>query len=227
MPKSVSIAIADSSPVFRMGLTSLVNNAGDYSLVGEASTPSELLELLSSFKPDVVIMDFLSDGFSVDDLVDVRREVPEARILAITPQQSGSVLLNALRAGVDSYVKKNCSIGEVMEAIQETAIGGRFFCGQILEAIRKESINVEDLAAVDYSCDPVGLSAREAEVITLIAEGFTNGQIAERLFLSAHTVNTHRKNIMQKLGVNNTAALVMYAVKSGFTSPNRFLFHQN
>lgn len=227
MPASFSIAIADSSPVFRMGMTSLVKNAGDFSLVGEAETPLELLDLVRNFSPDLVIFDFLSDGFSVDDLIEIRKASPGIRILAITPQQSGSALLNALRAGVDSYVKKNCSLGEVMEAIQETAIGGRFFCGQILEAIRQESINVEDLAQVDYSCDPVGLSAREVEVITLIAEGNTNGQIAERLFLSAHTVNTHRKNIMQKLGVNNTAALVMYAVKSGFISPNRFLFHQN
>lgn len=207
-----------------MGLTSLLREVDHYHLLGEADGPSRMNELLRSFSPDVVIMDFLSDGFSVDDVLAVKRLAPDARLLAITPQQSGSVLMNALRAGVDSYVKKNCSIGEVMDAIEETAHGGRFFCGQILEAIRRESIDVEDLAPVDFTCDPVGLSAREAEVITMIAEGMTNAQIADRLFLSAHTVNTHRKNIMQKLGVNNTAALVMYAVKSGFTSPNRFLF---
>lgn len=207
-----------------MGLTSLLREVDHYHLLGEADGPSRMIELLRSFSPDVVIMDFLSDGFSVEDVLAVKRLAPDARLLAITPQQSGSVLMNALRAGVDSYVKKNCSIGEVMDAIEETSQGGRFFCGQILEAIRRESIDVEDLAAVDFTCDPIGLSAREAEVITMIAEGMTNAQIADRLFLSAHTVNTHRKNIMQKLGVNNTAALVMYAVKSGFTSPNRFLF---
>lgn len=207
-----------------MGLTSLLREVDHYHLLGEADGPSRMNELLRSFSPDVVIMDFLSDGFSVEDVLAVKRLTPDARLLAITPQQSGSVLMNALRAGVDSYVKKNCSIGEVMDAIEETSQGGRFFCGQILEAIRRESIDVEDLAPVDFTCDPVGLSAREAEVITMIAEGMTNAQIADRLFLSAHTVNTHRKNIMQKLGVNNTAALVMYAVKSGFTSPNRFLF---
>jgi DNA-binding NarL/FixJ family response regulator len=227
MHNQVSIALADSSPVFRMGLLSLLNSAGNYGLIGEASDPEEMKDLLTSFRPDVLIVDFLSEGFSVDDIVEVKRIAPSVKLLAITPQQSGSVLINALRAGIDSYIKKNCSIGEVMEAIQETAEGGRFFCGRILEAIRAESIDVEELVPVDYTCDPVGLSNREAEVITLIAEGFTNALIAERLFISAHTVNTHRKNIMQKLGVNNTAALVMYAVKSGFTSPNRFLFHQS
>jgi DNA-binding NarL/FixJ family response regulator len=115
---------------------------------------------------------------------------------------------------------------EVLEAIDETSAGGTFFCGQILAAIEAESIPVDDLESADASCDPIVLSNREIEVLTLISEGLTNVQIANKLFLSSHTVNTHRKNIMQKLRVNNTAAMVMYAVKSGFVSPNRFLFHQ-
>ena len=76
----------------------------------------------------------------------------------------------------------------------------------------------------EFNCEPVTVSPRELEVIRLIAEGYTNVQIAEKLFLSTHTVNTHRKNIMQKLGVNNTAAIVMYAVKTQLVSPNKFLF---
>ena len=74
------------------------------------------------------------------------------------------------------------------------------------------------------SCEPISLSEREQEVIKMIAEGYTNAQIAEKIFLSNHTVNTHRKNIMRKLGVNNTAGIVMYAVKTQLVSPNKFLF---
>lgn len=226
MTKAVSIVLADSSPLFRMGMSSLMHKSNAYALVGESSTPESLFELVRTHQPTIVVMDFLSEGFSVHDVIETKRLMPEARILAITPQQSGSVITNALRAGVDSYIKKNCSIDEVLQALDETAKGGRFFCGQILEAINAESINIDDVDAVDFSCDPIGLSSREVEVVTWIAEGFTNAQIAERLFISAHTVNTHRKNIMSKLGINNTAALVMYAVKSGFISPNKFLFHQ-
>ena len=113
---------------------------------------------------------------------------------------------------------------EVLEAIEETSQGGTFFCGQILNAIKAESIDVSDLELADMTCDPILLTEREIEVLTHISEGKTNIQIAELLFLSGHTVNTHRKNIMQKLGVNNTASMVMYSVKSGFVSPNRFLF---
>ena len=77
---------------------------------------------------------------------------------------------------------------------------------------------------IDLSCDAVALSRREKEILTLISEGLTNSKIAEMLFLSSHTITTHRKNIMSKLGVKNTAGIVMYAVKSGIVSPNKFLF---
>jgi DNA-binding NarL/FixJ family response regulator len=108
--------------------------------------------------------------------------------------------------------------------VRETAAGGRFFCGQILNTIRKESIDVNDLELTEFNCEAVSITERELEIITLIAEGYTNVEIAEKLFLSPHTVNTHRKNILQKLGVNNTAAIVMYAVKTQLVSPNKFLF---
>jgi DNA-binding CsgD family transcriptional regulator len=83
---------------------------------------------------------------------------------------------------------------------------------------------VNDIDFESFTCEPVILSDRENEIIILIAEGLTNGQIAEQLFLSNHTINTHRKNIMAKLGVKNTAGIVMYAVKSDLISPNKFLF---
>jgi DNA-binding NarL/FixJ family response regulator len=111
-----------------------------------------------------------------------------------------------------------------VDSIRETFGGGRFFCGQILDSIRKESIDIEDLNIAEMSCEPVNISEREMEVIKLIAQGNTNQEIADKLFLSHHTVNTHRKNIMAKLGVKNTAAIVMYAVKTELVSPNHFLF---
>jgi DNA-binding CsgD family transcriptional regulator len=83
---------------------------------------------------------------------------------------------------------------------------------------------VNDLELTEFNCEAVSITERELEIITLIAEGYTNVEIADKLFLSPHTVNTHRKNILQKLGVNNTAAIVMYAVKTQLVSPNKFLF---
>ena len=221
-----TLAIADSSALFRLGVRNMVRQVEGIEVLGEASNGEDLLGLVTSFKPHVVVVDFLADGFDIDVVRRVKAAQPQVRILAITLQQSGHTLVNALKAGVDSYIKKDCDLGEVEDAIRETAKGGTFFCGQILDRIRQESIDVEDLESLPLTCDPIHLSARETEVLQLIAEGMTNTQVAEKLFLSTHTVTTHRKNILSKLGVNNTAAMVMYAVKTGLVSPNKFLFQR-
>jgi DNA-binding NarL/FixJ family response regulator len=201
----------------------MIENHVDLDCVAEFDNSEDLLAGLLVGSADVLSIDFLAKDFSIDTVVAAKQICPTLKIVAITPDQSGHTIVNALRAGVDSYVKKDCSIEEVVEALEETAQGSAFFCGQILDRIKKDSIDLDD-ANGPASCDPIQLSNRELEVIVLISEGYTNVKIAERLFLSGHTVNTHRKNIMQKLGVNNTAALVMYAVKNGLVSPNKFLF---
>ena len=221
---TTTLAIADSSALFRLGVRNMVRQVEHLEVVGEASNGDDLIGLVKSFQPSLVIVDFLADGFDIDVVRQIKSICPSSRVLAITAQQSGHTLVNALRAGVDSYIKKDCDLGEVEDAIRETSQGGTFFCGKILERIREESIDVEGLEALPFTCDPIHLSGRETEVLQLIAEGLTNTQVADKLFLSAHTVTTHRKNIMSKLGVNNTASMVMYAVKTGLVSPNKFLF---
>ena len=227
MSAITSIIIADSSPLFRFGLKTVLERDERYVVLGEAESEAELLQLLTSEKPDLLVLDCLASGFSIDTVLQCARANRKTRMIAITASQNGLTIVNALRAGITSYIKKDCSMSEVLEAIEVTGQGGTFFCGQILDAIRRESIDVSDLDLVDLTCDPVVLTQREIEVLILISEGMTNVQIADKLFLSNHTVNTHRKNIMQKLGVNNTASMVMYAVKSGFVSPNKFLFQQS
>jgi len=221
-----TIVIADSSPVFRYGLEQILLRRGNDTTIVHAESGEELQAVVIANAPELVIIDCMAPKFSVDDVLACQRVHPGLKMLAITATHSGQSIVHALRAGITSYVKKDCSMEEVLEAIDETSAGGTFFCGQILAAIEADSIPVDDLESADASCDPIVLSNREIEVLTLISEGLTNVQIADKLFLSSHTVNTHRKNIMQKLRVNNTAAMVMYAVKSGFVSPNRFLFHQ-
>ena len=219
-----SILIADSSTIGRIGLNAIINTMDGYDVGGEAENSEEVFALIEKNIPHIVIIDFLSDGFDIETVVEIRRNYPKVMLLAITPLQSGATLTNALRAGIDSYIKKSCDIPEVIDAIEKTSEGTSFYCGKILKKIRQESIDINDLETVNFSCDAIGLSKREKEVLGLIAEGYTNAKIAELLFLSSHTVTTHRKNIMHKLGVRNTAGIVMYAVKSGIVSPNRFLF---
>lgn len=219
-----NVIIADSNQLIRIGLRVALQSLEDTTIVGEAANGLQLREMLSSFGADVVTIDFAAYGFDIDIIPELKRTYPALRFVAITAETSAIGIAGALKAGVSSYIKKDCDLNEVMASVSETCRGNRFFCGQILDTLRKESIDPEDLSIAELSCEPVFISEREQEIITLIAEGYTNNQIADKLFLSNHTVNTHRKNIMAKLGVNNTAAVVMYAVKSQLVSPNKFLF---
>lgn len=220
----MNIILADSNDLVRIGLRSVMSSDRRINIVGEARTNEELKSQLKNFETDVVIIDYTAPGFSIEVIPQILSKNKHVRFVAVTPEQSAVTIVEALRSGVVSYVKKDCDIAEIMSSVNETFAGNKFFCGQILETIQKASINVDDIDFQSFSCEPISLSERELEIITLIAEGHTNGQIGEILHLSTHTITTHRKNIMAKLGVKNTAAIVMYAVKTNLVSPNKFLF---
>ncbi len=220
----MQLIIADSNDLMRVGMRTILQAVSDVQIVGEAKCKEELLSQLKTFGTSIVLIDYTSTGFDIDVIPKILQSNKEVKFLAITPEQSAQTLVNALRSGVVSYVKKDCDLGEIVNAVQETMRGNKFFCGQILETIQRASIDVNDIDFDSFTCEPIILSERENEIIKLIAEGLTNIQIADQLFLSNHTINTHRKNIMAKLGVKNTAGIVMYAVKTELVSPNKFLF---
>ena len=220
----MKVIIADSNELIRVGIRTILNTDKTLEIVSEARNSEELLSEIQNFGTDIVLIDYTSPGFTIDIIPNVLQKFPSVKFVAITPEQSAQTLVDALRCGVQSYVKKDCDVSEIINSIKETERGNKFFCGQILETIQRAHINVEDIDFESFSCEPVLLSERENEIIKYIAEGQTNTQIADILFLSTHTINTHRKNIMAKLGVKNTAGIVMYAVKTGLVSPNRFLF---
>lgn len=220
----IKIIIANGSQLVRAGLVAMLSKSERFDLLAEVDNGKQLSEALKLMSPDLVIIDQTSIGFNVDDIRRVKQVSKRIRVLAITPEQGAQALLSAIKAGVTGYVKVDCSKQEILEAMVETAHGRKFFCGQILEVIKSSGLEFGMPAVHELDCEPIVLSDRELEVIKLIAEGMTNVQIANDLFLSSHTINAHRRNIMQKLGVNNTAALVMFAVRSGMVNPNKYLF---
>lgn len=223
----VRTLLADHSELALVGLQTVLGGIERIELVGVARDAIELQAQLVRQKPDVVLIDHTAEGFGAKAIREGLRRSKRTRFVAITPDPSQVALMSAIRAGVTSYIKKDCGIDEIIDAVLQTADGDKFFCGKILESLRKASFDVDQFLQEPLSCMPVTLSERECQVIALIAEGQSYTRIAEQLFLSAHTVTTHRRNIMQKLGVNNTAALVMYAMKNGLTSQNKFLFNAN
>ena len=218
------IILADSNELIRLGLRAIISSNSSWKIVGEARNNEELQEIIASFGEAVVLIDYSAAGFDISVIPKILNSNKKVRFVALTPEQSAQTLVDALRSGVTSYVKKDCELSEIVNSLEETFNGNKFFCGQILETIQRANIDVNDIDFDSFTCEPVVLSDRENEIIKLSAEGNTNPQIADQLFLSSHTVNTHRKNIMAKLGVKNTAGIVMYAVKTNLVSPNKFLF---
>ena len=197
----------------------LLSENSDFVLLAEALSTSDLLNQSKLYKPDLIIIDYTSINFSLEGLQEIVRKYPKSKLLAITDLQSNEIFSKGFKIGITSHLLKDCEQDEIVEAIYKTAKGEKFICGKIVNAILQEkSVNNGE-----YSCQGMNISEREMEIITLIAEGYLNKEVADKLFLSTHTVTTHRKNIMNKLGVNNTAGLVLFAVRENLVSPNHFL----
>lgn len=218
--EKIKIIIADSHFLSRKGLAVLLNENSDFTLLSEALSTADLVNQAKFYKPDLIIIDYSSANFSIDGLQQIVRKFPKAKLLAVTELQSNEIISKGLKIGITSHLLKDCDQDEIVEAIYKTAKGEKFMCGKIVNAVVQDKSAKTD----EYSCEGMNISEREIEIITLIAEGYSNKEVADKLFLSTHTVTTHRKNIMNKLGVNNTAGLVLFAVRENLVSPNHFLF---
>lgn len=221
----IKLLIADNSVLVREGFKALLNGVDQFDLVAETSNVNDLVELCQKHKPDVLIVDAFSLLISPLDLKTFKKTFKKIHVLAITQMLSKGELNAYLSNGVTSYLLKECDREEIIEAIIDTNKGNMFLCGKIAHVLNApEEINPTPAYMKSVPCNGISVTEREADVIRYIAEGLSNKQIADKLFLSTHTVNTHRKNIMSKLGVNNTAGIVMYAVKNNLLDKNTLLF---
>lgn len=214
------VFIADNNFIVKEGFKSIINGTDDLEFAGEASNSSDLEETLKDTHPDLLIIDYGSTEFRVDDIEKSMKLLPDLHILAITTYMSQGNMLKAIDAGITGYILKDCDRDEVVDAIYSTSKGENFFCGKIISSLMNEDKNKVDISLVASCCEPMNISKREVDIIKLIAEGYSNKQIGDKLFLSTHTIATHRKNIMAKLGVNNTAGVVVYAIKENIISPD-------
>lgn len=221
---AIRILLIHNHFLVRAGLKSLISGNSEFELVGEL----ESLDQISGCKTknvDVVVFNFKDIEIGISNMPKYKAMFPGAKFLSISYMPSRFEVTEGLNKGVLSFLLPECDGEEITESIKSTASGEQFFCGKILSQVMQSPD--EALPASEFACAGIKISARESEIIRLVAEGLTNKEIADRLFLSAHTVTTHRKNIMAKLGVNNTAGLVLYAIRNSIVTPNHFLFSGN
>ncbi len=202
--------IADSESLVRIGLKYLLGEKAGCQVVGEATNESQLQALIDAASPDIVVLDYNQPGhFSTETLDLIRKKSPKTKLLIISGDQDKKTIYEVLETGVNSYLSKHCDEKEILDAIEATARGDKFYCTNVLNHLLEKSFPKAD------KCEPTPLSAREIEIVQLVADGLIAKEIADRLHLSTHTVYTHRKNIMKKLKLGSTSELVRWAIEEG------------
>jgi DNA-binding NarL/FixJ family response regulator len=225
---TIRVLLADDHDILRQGLKLLLNLQPEMQVVGEARTGLQALELTRELAPDVVVMDIsMVDMDGLEACQQIRSELPAAQVLILTMHESEDYFLRALRVGAAGYLVKKAAPTELHMAIRAVAGGGVFLYPGLARAlVRMYTAGAQDsLAALrqeqpaaqpsDISRELQLLTPREIEVLTLVAEGHTNQEIADRLILSIKTVQAHRASVMEKLGLHDVTHLVRFAIRCG------------
>jgi DNA-binding NarL/FixJ family response regulator len=212
---AIRVLLADDHSLVRQGFRRILEDESDVEVVGEAGGGAEAIELDRKLDPDVVVLDMsMPEINGLHAAIEILRHRPERRILILSMYDGAQYVRNALAAGVRGYILKNALETDLLRAVRTVANGGQFLSPELIAAIA--SPPGEDSDADERFSQ---LSAREIQVLRLIALGRSNKEIAELLGVSANTVAVHRTNLMATLGVHKAAELVLIAVKKGLVNP--------
>jgi two-component system nitrate/nitrite response regulator NarL len=219
--KNTKILIVDDHEVVRDGLRNILLSLDNISIAGEAGNGEDAIKLYNSVKPDLVIMDISMPGMNgIEATRIIKEKDPEAKILILTMHDNQEYLNQIIRSGAKGFILKNTDKEELLEAVKTVASGENFFSKDISKLIIDNYIRSAKEQEKNDGFKEVPLTKREIEILKLIASGYSNQEIANILYISYNTVDTHRKNIMHKLSIKNTAGLVRYAIEKGLISLN-------
>jgi len=209
----IKIVLVDDHRLFLDGIKSLLSEVDFIDIIGEASSGNEALDLLTNIKPDIIMMDISMKGLSG---IDVSKEItmlyPDIKIMILSMHTNEEFVINAIKAGAKGYLSKDTSKEELLDAIQIIQEGGECYSKLISENFLKSY--VKKYKAEQSLIENKILTQREIEILKLAVHGLSNKEIADKLFISTKTVDSHKNNIMQKLKLKNTAEMVLYAVKN-------------
>ena len=205
------LLLADDHRIFIDGLKAMLRDVPDYKVIHEATNGLEVMAAIKEDAPDIAILDITMpkmDGLETTRLI--RERHPDVKVLLLSMHDEKGFVREAMEAGTNGYLLKNANREEFLHALQIIGVGRNYYCAEVTEMVMKGALNPEEEKAPHLS-----LSSREVEVLQLIAQELTTEEIAEKLFLSAHTIKSHRKSLLNKLDVKNTAGLVLFAERNG------------
>ncbi len=212
--KKTTILLADDHVVVRQGLRALLSADPGLDVIGEANNGREAVALVGQLQPDVVVMDIampLLNGFEATR--QILRSAPQTRVLVLSSYSDDDCVVRILQAGASGYVVKQTAAGELLKAIAEVQKGRTFLSHPLSKRLAQISREVPGKGAMMH--EPYQPTSREAEVLQLIAEGFSNKQIAAELGISIKTVEKHRQQVMNRLNIHDIAGLTRYAIAKG------------
>jgi two-component system response regulator NreC len=214
----IRLVLADDHHVVRQGLRSLLEAEPDLQVIGEAADGLETVRLVEELKPDVLVVDVMMGGISGLEVTrQVNKQSPEIGVVILSMYNNEAYVLEALRVGAKAYVLKESTASELVKAVRAASAGHRYLSSSLSErAIEAYVAKSKDVVLDLYDT----LTTREREVLHLIAQGYTNANIAKRLYISRRTVEAHRANMMQKLGLHTQSQLINYAIQRGILPKN-------
>ncbi len=218
--KKITILVADDHTIVRSGIVSLLSLNPDFEVVAEAENGREAVDLAVSKNPDVVLMDIgmpILNGLEATR--QIKKRMPEMKVLVLSGYDNDEYILQTIQSGANGYILKNSFLEDLYAAIRSVHSGQAFFSPSVSKIIIDSYVSRPSTAPGRKPSRP--LTAREREILQLIAEGYLHQQIADRLQISVRTVDTHRHNIMKKLDIHDTAGLVTYAIKNGIVIMQR------
>lgn len=208
------LLLVDDHAVVRSGLKMLLGAETDVEVVGEASTAAEAIETADAVRPDVILMDIgLPDLSGIEATREIKKRFPNVSVVALTIHEDEEYFFKMLEAGASGYVPKRAAPEELLTAIRAAATGEVYLYPSLAKLLVKDYLSQERPAGEKADLD--GLTDREREVLTYLAEGTSNDEIAVSLVISPKTVERHRENIMRKLNLHSRAELVRYAIRRG------------
>jgi len=208
----IKVLLADDHQIIVDGLKSLLQNTADILVAGEANNGREVLRLLGILKIDVILMDIdmpVMNG--IEALKEIKRTFSALKVIILSMHQEAGMIKSLMAIGADGYILKSTSQDELIGAIRKVAAGQPYFSPEVTLSLLNTPQN--NLQSSKQQTEM--LTDREEEILKLIAEGFSNKEIGNKLFISHRTVDTHRTNLMKKLNANNIAGLISYAIKNG------------
>jgi len=209
------ILLADDHAIIRQGLCSLLEKHPGFEVVGAAEDGRKALELVRELAPDIVIMDISMPNLNgIDATRKIIDELGDVKVIALSIHSSRRFVTEMLRAGASGYVLKECLFDELLEAIRTVLNGGIYLSSKITGVVVDDYVK---RLTTKYEPEAPDLTEREREVLQLMAEGRSTKQIALQLHVSGKTIESNRRNIMDKLGIHSVAELTKYAVREGLT----------